>query len=98
MRQKTLRQKTKDKKSPAWQPPETAPRDPATIILGDFGWPWPIPGVWDALDECWVIVTVQSCPMQSGVLNSWLETDTEPPAALRRWLPLPTLPPRAKNH
>lgn len=74
-----------------WLPPESAPLN-GTLILGDFGWPWPIPAVWDTYDEQWCVATVQASPMQGGPHNYWLETDTEKKAALKRWMPLPQLP------
>lgn len=60
------------------------------MIIGDFGWPWPLPAVWDAFSEEWCVVTVQSSPMQDGPDNTWLEIDHE--RTLKRWLPMPSLP------
>ncbi len=74
-----------------WSPPDTAPRN-GTLILGDFGWPWPLLAVWDEYDEQWVTATLQACPMENGKKNSYLETDTEKSSALKRWTPLPLLP------
>jgi hypothetical protein len=74
-----------------WSPPDTAPRN-GTLILGDFGWPWPLLAVWDEYDEQWVTATLQACPMENGKKNSYLETDTEKGSALKRWTPLPLLP------
>jgi hypothetical protein len=74
-----------------WSPPDTAPRN-GTLILGDFGWPWPLLAVWDEYDEQWVTATLQAGPMENGKKNSYLETDTEKGSALKRWTPLPLLP------
>src|SRR5690606_14530824 len=41
-----------------WRPPETAPRD-MTVILGDFGFPWPMAAVWNAVLEKWCCAEVQ---------------------------------------
>lgn len=60
------------------------------MILGDFGWPWAIPAVWDKHGEEWCVVTVQACPMQDGPENSWLEIDHE--RQLKRWHAIPSLP------
>jgi len=75
----------------AWFPPETAPRN-GTLILGDFGWPWPLLAVWDEYDAQWVVASLQSCPMENGKKNSYIETDTEKGSALKRWTSLPLLP------
>jgi len=74
----------------SWLPPESAPLD-GTLILGDFGWPWAIPAVWDTYDEHWVVATVQASPMADGPMNYWLETDTENKTQLKRWMPIPSL-------
>lgn len=71
-----------------WQLPETAPRD-GTVVLGDFGYPWPIMTMWDGYDEKWAVATVQACPMEGGRTNAYFETDTEDAPALRQWHPLP---------
>jgi Lar family restriction alleviation protein len=76
--------------SASWQSPETAPRD-GTLILGDFGWPWPNVAVWDEYDGQWCIATLQAGPMVDGPTNSWIETDTERRDSLRRWMEMPTL-------
>jgi hypothetical protein len=74
-----------------WLPPETAPLN-GTLILGDFGWPWANFAVWDEYDEHWCISNLQACPMANGRINSYIETDTEKLASLKRWMPLPKLP------
>jgi hypothetical protein len=72
-------------------PPETAPLD-GSPILGDFGWPWANFALWDEYDEQWCIAMLQASPMADGPMNSWIETDTEKRASLKRWMPLPSLP------
>ena len=62
------------------------------MILGDFGWPWPIPAVWDPYDQHWCVVTVQMSPMKDGADNYWLESDTKAYRSLQRWMPMPALP------
>ena len=76
----------------SWQRPDTAPRDGITMVLGDFGDPWPTPGVWCEHDEHWCVVSVQCCPMKGGRTDTYFETDTEPHANLRRWHPMPAIP------
>jgi len=80
-----------------WLDPATAPRD-GTAFLGDFGWPWMSYTVWDAYDEHWCVAVIQASPMKDGPDNTYLETDTERPQDLKRWLPLPTLPPAPPLH
>jgi hypothetical protein len=75
----------------SWLPPESAPLN-GTLILGDFGWPWPLPAVWDTYDKKWCVATVQASSMQDGADNYWLETDTENKSQLKRWMPMPHLP------
>ncbi len=75
----------------SWLPPESAPLN-GTLILGDFGWPWPLPAVWDTYDEQWCVATVQASPMKDGADNYWLETETESKSQLKRWMPMPSLP------
>lgn len=74
-----------------WMPPESAPSN-GTLIIGDFGWPWPIPCVWDPYDEMWCVATIQASPMVDGADNYWFEIDTESKHCLRRWMHMPVLP------
>ena len=85
------RELTQVKKTQTWRQPDSAPLD-GTMILGDFGWSFAIPAVWDPYGEQWVVVTVQGSPMKNGPDNYWLETDTEKQVDLKRWLPIPKLP------
>jgi predicted HAD superfamily Cof-like phosphohydrolase len=73
-----------------WQSPETAPRD-GTQFLGDFGWPWPCPAVWNAINGDWVIAVLQAGDVD-GKPDYYFETDSERPHNLKRWLPMPELP------
>lgn len=79
-----------DELSPLWHPPETAPKD-GNPFLGDFGYPWPLPALWDEHGEAWTYATVQACPMTDGTINSYFENESEPFAALKRWRPMPPL-------
>jgi hypothetical protein len=74
----------------SWNPPETAPS--GTLILGDFGYPWPQPAIFDPYDDQWLVVHVQAQLMENAAYNYWLETETESPPQLKRWQPMPTLP------
>jgi hypothetical protein len=74
-----------------WRSPETAPRN-GTQIIGDFGWPWPLPCAWDEYDEEWVVCVLQCCPMVDGSNNTYFETDIEREKNLLRWMPMPVLP------
>ena len=91
MESENVTQKGAELAAAAWLPPESAPLT-GTMIIGDFGWPWPIPAVWDAYDKQWCVVTVQASPMQDGPDNYWLESDTETMTHLKRWMPFPDLP------
>ncbi len=73
-----------------WQPGATAPRD-GTMILADVGFPWSVPAVFDPYDEQWIYATLQASPMENGVNNFWLETDTEKKDGVKRWMPMPAL-------
>ncbi len=73
-----------------WNPPETAPKD-GTPILGDFGYITASYAVWDEYEKEWCITTIQACEMESGITNTWLETDYEKMEGLKRWMPIPKL-------
>jgi len=51
-----------------WKLPETAPKD-GTVILGDFGYPWPLVAVWNSYDEKWVTVSLQAQEMPSEMID-----------------------------
>jgi len=73
-----------------WNPPETAPKD-GNPFLGDFGYPWPSYCLWNEYGETWCIVTPQSCPMESGKMDTYFECEWEKPSELKRWMPLPAM-------
>ena len=85
-------QKVGEKKidSHALLDPADAPKD-CTMILGDFGWPWLCPAVWDSYDEDWAYATVQASPMIDGGDNVWLEMETAKPKELKGWIHIPDL-------
>ena len=80
---------SKEYKYSQWYPPETAPRD-GTQFLGDFGWPWPCPAVWNPVNEEWVIAVLQAGDVD-GKPDYYFETDSERPHDLKRWMLMPEL-------
>ena len=70
-------------------PPESAPKD-LTVFLGEFGWCYLLPTVWNPHDEKWVTATVQACGMDSGHDDVYFSSETERECDLKGWLPLPT--------
>ena len=77
--------------SVVWRKPEDAPHD--ELILADFGWPWPVPAMWDAQSESWASMSAQRDSNSEGVaLNAWFETEYEDQKNLRRWCAMPALP------
>lgn len=73
-----------------WEIPETAPKD-GTVILADFGWPWPVPAAYSTHDENWVTALLQMCPMEGGGTDTYFENEYEQGAKLKRWMPMPDL-------
>jgi hypothetical protein len=83
-------------KAKDWKKPASAPRD-GSLFLGDFGYPWPLPTLWNPHDEQWVCAIVQACEMENGKLDCYLEMDTESEGQLLRWCPMPELPAKASK-
>ncbi len=74
-----------------WQPAKTAPKD--KLILADFGWPWPVPTMWDVASESWAAMSAQRDGDAKGVaLTAWFETEYERSEDMRQWMPMPALP------
>jgi hypothetical protein len=73
-----------------WRLPETAPKD-GTIILADFGWPWPFVAVWNNYDEKWSTVALNAQTMYNKKMDFWFENEQEPTECLKYWMPLPKL-------
>jgi hypothetical protein len=81
----------------SWKSPDSAPKDGATQILGDFGYPWPQLAVYNLYNDQWCVVEMACSPMQDGPMDTWFETDTQNHDQLRRWMPMPKLPKRKPN-
>lgn len=79
------------KKPTKWNDPKTAPKD-GTMILGDFGFPWPLVAAWNEHDEKWVTASLQAQTMDGGKTDLWFENEQESCASLRGWLPFPKIP------
>jgi hypothetical protein len=73
-----------------WKTPETAPKD-GTVILGDFGYPWPLVAVWNDIDKKWVTVSLQAQEMPSDMIDYWFENEQATMDELKYWMPLPKL-------
>jgi len=71
-----------------WKTPETAPKD-GTVILGDFGYPWPFVAVWNSYDEKWVMPSLNAQKMEYGKIDYWFENEQERAEDLKSWMPLP---------
>lgn len=70
-----------------WQTQETAPKD-GTLIIGDFGWPWPLVTCWNDHEQAWVVATLQVNQV-NAVLDPYFESDYE--RKLKRWQPMPDM-------
>lgn len=73
---------------PTWIAADSAPKD-GTIILGDFGWPWAVPSIWDPVTEEWATAQLSPCAPDESV--GW-ETEWQPQKNLKSWMPFPSLP------
>lgn len=73
---------------PTWQSPKTAPRN-GTLIMADFGYPWPCLAVWNSYEEKWTSTMFNAQEMENGKTDSWWETELESDYQLQRWLPMP---------
>jgi hypothetical protein len=73
-----------------WKTPETAPKD-GTVILGDFGYPWPFVTIWNDIDMHWVTVSLQAQEMPSEMIDYWFENEQATMDELKYWMPLPKL-------
>ena len=74
-----------------WRSPKTAPKRKA--IIADFGWPWPVIAIWDALIGEWSVAQIAH---SKGKSIGW-ETEWEKSSEMKGWLPLPELPVRKAN-
>ena len=73
-----------------WQPANTAPGD-GTIILADFGWPWPVCAAWNTHDFKWNCCVLNAQGMANGTTDIWFENEQEDAKQLKKWMPLPKL-------
>jgi len=68
-------------------PPDTAPKD-GTQIMGDFGWPWLTPAIWNPTDGKWTVALMQMSHDGSDY-DVWFETDHEREIDLKGWVEYP---------
>jgi len=69
--------------------PKTAPKD--TTFLGHFGWPWLCMTRWNEATGQWTYANYQVGLYEGEWTDTYFETENEPEAALKGWLPLPSL-------
>lgn len=77
----------KDECTTQWEMPETAPKD-GTIILGDFGYPWAVPAVWDPVVEEWATAQLSPCAPDESV--EW-QTEWLGHRRLKGWYAMPVI-------
>jgi hypothetical protein len=71
----------------------TNPPNDGNPFLADIGYPWPVFAAWNGCDCCYVYANLQ-CNMVDGVYNdTYFENEYEKPNGVKRWMPLPELPP-----
>ena len=73
-----------------WKIPQTAPKD-GSMILADFGWPYPVLAAWNGHQMDWSIATQQVQPVDGVWNDTYFETDWEQDSDLKRWVALPSL-------
>ena len=71
-------------------PPDTAPKD--ENFLGYFGYPWWNMTRWNEASQKWATAEMQIGMVEGEWNDTYFETEYNPPADLRGWMPLPTLP------
>lgn len=73
-----------------WLTPKTAPKD-GSIIIGDFGYPWPLLAIWNGYDEKWSTVSLNAQVMEGDKIDYWFENEPATMDELKCWMPLPKL-------
>ncbi len=72
--------------TPAWQPPETAPKDRA--ILACFGFPWPVVALYSDANDEWVTAAVEQ-NLYSGESDPSFVSEYFSEAELLGWMEMP---------
>jgi len=74
-----------------WKDPKTAPKT-GEVILADLGWPWPCLACWNAAEQQWVYANLQM-NLVGGLNDPYFDNEYGNHDELKRWAPLPKLPP-----
>jgi|LakMenEpi03Aug12_release.lakeMendotaPanAssembly.Ray.scaffolds.fasta_scaffold41791_10 hypothetical protein len=71
----------------------TDPPIDGSSFLADVGLPFAVVASWNVCDCCFVYASL-NCNMVNGVYNDfYFENEYEKPNGVKRWMPLPELPP-----
>ena len=75
-----------------WQFPETAPIDGTPIII-DAGYPWPLIGVWNKVEQRWVCAELKVDLFKGEWEDTYFENESY--HTIVWWMPLPKV--KGKN-